>query len=41
MDANEEIFKRILDSEEFKNTLLLWYATEVYRKARKKSDDSE
>jgi type I restriction enzyme R subunit len=35
MDANEEIFKRILDSEEFKNTLLLWYATEVYRKARK------
>lgn len=35
MDANEEIFKRILDSEDFKNTLLLWYATEVYRKARR------
>ena len=41
MDANEEIFKRILDSEEFKNTLLLWYATEVYRKARKKNGDAK
>jgi type I restriction enzyme R subunit len=35
MDSNEEIFKRILDNDDFKNTLLTWYATEVYRKARK------
>jgi hypothetical protein len=35
MDANEAIFKRILDNEEFRQVLLEWYATKVYRSCRR------
>jgi type I restriction enzyme R subunit len=34
MDENEAIFKRILDDEEFRETLVDLYATRVYRRAR-------
>ena len=34
MDENEAIFKRILDDEEFRQTLMDLYATRVYRRAR-------
>lgn len=34
MDLNEAIFKRILDDEEFRRTLMEMYATRVYRRAR-------
>ena len=34
MDANEEIFKRILDDPEFRQVLKDFYAKRVYRKAR-------
>jgi len=36
MDLNEAIFKRILDDEEFRRTLMEMYATRVYRRARTK-----
>lgn len=34
MDENEEIFKRILDDEEFRQVLMDLYAGRVYRSAR-------
>jgi hypothetical protein len=34
MDLNETIFKRILDDEEFRRTLMEMYSTRVYRRAR-------
>jgi type I restriction enzyme R subunit len=34
MDMNEAIFKRMLDDEEFRQTLMELYATRVYRRAR-------
>lgn len=32
---NETIFKTILDEEDFRQVLMDWYATKVYRRARK------
>jgi type I restriction enzyme R subunit len=37
MDANDEIFQRILDDAAFKDLLLEWYARQVFSKANKKS----
>jgi type I restriction enzyme R subunit len=37
MDANDEIFQRILDDAEFKDLLLEWYARQVFSKANKAS----
>jgi type I restriction enzyme, R subunit len=34
MDSNEEIFKRILDDEEFQSVLLDYYVAKVYRRLR-------
>ena len=34
MHDNEAIFKRVLDDEEFRQTLMDLYATRVYRRAR-------
>jgi hypothetical protein len=34
MQANEAIVKRVLDDEEFRETLVALYATRVYRRAR-------
>ena len=35
MDANDEIFQRILDDAAFKDLLLEWYALQVFSKANK------
>jgi type I restriction enzyme R subunit len=35
MDANDEIFQRILDDAAFKDLLLEWYAQQVFKKANK------
>jgi type I restriction enzyme R subunit len=37
MDANEAIFKKILDDEDFRQVLMDWYAAKVYRRARASS----
>jgi type I restriction enzyme R subunit len=34
MDANEAIFKKILDDEDFRQVLMDWYAAKVYKRAR-------
>jgi type I restriction enzyme R subunit len=34
MDDNEAIFRRILDDAEFRQVLMDWYATKVYRRAK-------
>ena len=34
VDANDEIFKKILDDEEFRQVLMDLYAGRVYRRAR-------
>lgn len=41
MDDNEAIFKRVLDDEEFRQVLMDWYATQVYRRARSSAGDTE
>jgi type I restriction enzyme R subunit len=33
-DDNEAIFKRILDDEAFRQVLMDWYSTKVYRRAK-------
>ena len=38
MQGNEAIVSRVLDDEEFRQTLLDLYATRVYRRARGVSD---
>ena len=37
MDANDEIFQKILGDDAFKELLLEWYARQVFSKANKKS----
>lgn len=39
MDANEAIFKKILDDEEFRQVLMDWYAAKVYRRAREQPNE--
>ena len=41
MDDNEAIFKRLLDDDEFKETLIGLYATRVYRRLRAEGDTHE
>ena len=41
MDINEAIFKRILDDDEFRQTLMELYATRVYRRANAKEEAPE
>lgn len=38
MDENEAIFKRILDDDEFRQTLMDLYAARVYQRARKRGE---
>jgi type I restriction enzyme, R subunit len=38
MDTNEEIFKRILDDEDFRRTMLDYYATRLYERLRAEND---
>jgi type I restriction enzyme, R subunit len=38
MDSNEEIFKRILDEEDFQHVLLDYYAKRVYARLRRETD---
>jgi type I restriction enzyme, R subunit len=38
MDSNEEIFKRILDDEDFRRTMLEYYAVRLYERLRAASD---
>jgi type I restriction enzyme, R subunit len=38
MDSNEEIFKRILDEEDFQQVLLDYYAKRVYKRLRRETD---
>jgi len=35
MDDNEGIFKRILDEEDFRGTILEYYATRLYERLRR------
>ena len=37
MDANDEIFQKILGDDTFKELLLEWYARQVFNKATKSS----
>jgi hypothetical protein len=37
MDENETIYKRILDDEEFRSTLMDLYATRLYQRLRQEA----
>ena len=38
MDTNEEIFKRILDDDDFRRTMLDYYAARLYERLRAEND---